>query len=346
MGAEAVNPLQLKRAIGRPAPVSAVAKPKVKLSANAQMGLAMWLLLWLGYNTDLGRVMNPNFPTSMMDFIHGIRAFFPVLAGWFSCLLIFSRGQRLFSWLIGPMGLIVFYAVTGLISSATLSMHPVEALYYGINYFCIVLVLLAIVLVEDPLADLLRLLRMTWGVGMVLTLGLLGAIPFLGSQVIIPTEASPVHMRAYGGSGQLMGMASSRNTGFARYAAISALAALPGVMRKGNRTARLVWAALLVASLYALVIANGRTETAAFLVSLVVILAEQKAKRFIYFLAGTGVAILLGLRGFYHALYLYLTRGGRIDFTLTGRTSIWAAGWDLLNTSPWVGYGFQADRFY
>ena len=123
--------------------------------------------------------------------------------------------------------------------------------------------------------------------------------PFWVSQVIIPTEGSPVHMRAYGSTGTIMGMASSRNTGFARYAAISALVALPGLMRKGNqRVVRAVWGALFVISVYALIIANGRTEIVAFLASLAIILAEEKAKRFVYFLVGSAPLLFWVCGGF------------------------------------------------
>jgi len=31
-------------------------------------------------------------------------------------------------------------------------------------------------------------------------------------------------------------------------------------------------------------------------------------------------------------------------FTLSGRTRVWAQGWDLLKQSPVLGYGFHADR--
>jgi O-antigen ligase len=316
------------------------------MSVNAVVGMALWVLLWLGYNTDIGRVIKPNFPQNTLDFVHGVRAFFPMLAGWFALLIIVARGSRLTYWIMGPLGLMLFYAVTGLISSATVSIDPTDSLYYGANYLAIVLVLLAMVLVERPLPDLLKVLRLTWIFGTVLTLSLLGAIPFMGSREIIQTEDTPVGIRAYSGQGTVLGMAATRNTGFARYAAISALAALPGFMRKGRLAVRIFWGGLLAASLYALVLANGRTEIVSFIAGLFLILGAEKEKRTRNFLAGTAAAALLGLRGFYSKFYLYFTRGHRFDPTLTGRTHAWEAGWRLLWESPWVGLGFQADRHY
>ena len=216
----------------------------------------------------------------------------------------------------------------------------------GRNYLAIVLVLLAIVLVADPLPDLFKVLRATWLMSTVLTLALLGAIPLLGSQVTFESDTSPVGMRAYNGAGTIMGMTSSRNTGFARYAAISALVALPGLMRKGKLVVRIIWGILFAVSIYALVIANGRTETLAFIGGAVVILGAEKAKRTAYFLVGIGAAILLGLRGFYSAFFLWFTRTGQLDLTMTGRTTAWEEGWTYLAGSPWVGLGFQSDRYF
>ena len=50
-------------------------------------------------------------------------------------------------------------------------------------------------------------------------------------------------------------------------------------MNKGNLVVRIIWGILFTASLYALLIANGRTETVAFVASLVVLLGAEKAKR-------------------------------------------------------------------
>jgi O-antigen ligase len=308
--------------------------------------MGLWLLLWLGYNTGPWYVVAPGFPANTTDLIHGVRAFFPMLAGWFALLMIFARSNRVSTWILGPLGLMLLYAVTGLVSSATLSPDPTYALYYGANYLAIVLVLLAIVPVEDPLPDLRKVLTLTWVVGTMFTLSLLGAIPFLGSQAISETEGGPVGVRAYGATGTIMGMAGTRNTGFARYAAITALVMLPGLLRKGKLVVRIIFGIVFAASLYGLIIANGRTEALAFVGSVVVILVAERTKRTVNILVGTAAAILLGLRGFFSGFFLYITRTGRIDPTMSGRTVTWREAWHFIWQSPWVGSGFQADRYY
>ncbi len=316
------------------------------MSVSAWVALGLWSLLWLGYNTDISRVMNPFFPIDNADLIHGIRAFFPMLAGWIALILIFLRSHRALYWIMGPIGLMLFYTVLGLASSATISPDPTTALYYGGNYLAIILILLAMVLVKDPLPDLLKVLKLTWLVSIILTISLLLSIPFLGSPVSEESEIATVRLKTYNGSGSIMGMASTRNTGFARYAAISALAVLPGLLRKGNIYLRVVLGAIFALSVYAEILANGRTEILAFICGVAIIMGAEKARRTVNFMAAIGALILLGIRGFFSQFFLYFTRTGQLDPTLTGRTETWEEGWHTLWKSPWMGFGFQGDRYF
>ena len=345
MGVEASQTLRIRQGVQR-APLPHIrVKPRRRSNLNALVGMGLWMLLWLGYNTNLGYWNSPKFSVKPAYFIHGIRAFFPILAAWVAFVLVFVRAKRVVSWILGPLGLMFFYALIGLISSAAYSPDPTGALYMGANYLSLVLVLLAIVPVEDPLPDLGRVLNLSWNVGIVLTLSLLGAIPFLGSAAIAETDTNPVGVRAYAAGGDILGMPSTRNTGFARYAAISALVALPRFMKKGNLVVRIIWGTLFAVSLSGLIIANGRTETLAFVASVAVILGIEKAKRTVNIMVSTAAAILLGLRGFFSGFYFYITRTGHIDPTMSGRTRTWGEAWNYLWGSPWVGFGFQADRY-
>ncbi len=199
MAVELARPLQLRRKTGRPGAKSVLAQQAPKISQNALLGIGLWFFLWSGYNTDITRFMSPGFPADNLDLFHGLRAFGPMLAGWFAGLVIFTRANRLFPWIMGPLGLMVLYAVTGLVSSAIISTDPVYALYFGANYLAIVLVLLAIVLVENPLHDLLMVLRFTWFVGIMLTLALLGAIPIWVRRSSSPPMSARLARGAYSG---------------------------------------------------------------------------------------------------------------------------------------------------
>lgn len=346
MGVQVAGPLRRNQGADKAVTAGQVPRRQPGIRLNTILAIGLWAMLWAGYNTGPWYVESPRFPASTMDLIHGLRAFFPMLAGWLALLLILTRGSLFMRWVVGPLGLLLLYAVVGFASSAFVSIEPLEAMYWGGNWLAIVLVLLAIVPVEDPVLDFQHVLLFNWIVNAILTVSLLGAIPILGRQVIAETQTSPLGVRAYGvAPTEILGMASTRNTGFARYAAISGIVALARIW-KGKRFTRLLWGGLLAASLYALLVSNGRTEVLAFIASALVVMVVQKSKRIIFLLVGAGSAALLGLAGFYGGFVLYMTRSGRIDPTMSGRTETWRHGWELFLKSPLWGFGFQADRFY
>ena len=345
MGVDVARALRRNQDAGKAVTAGQVAGRQPGTRLNTILAIGLWALLWAGYNSGPWYMENPRFPANNLELIHGLRAFIPMLAGWFAFLLILTRGNLLMRWILGPLGLLFLYAAVGLASSAFVSIKPIEAMYWGGNYLAMILVLLAIVAVGDPLSDLQSVLVFDWIVAAVLAMSLLGAIPILGPEAVHQTEAGPVGVRSYTGGGSILGMASTRNTGFARYAAIAGIVAFARIW-KGKRRTRFIWAGLLAASLYALVVSNGRTEVLAFIASALVVMVVQKSKRTIFLLVGAGSAALLGLAGFYRGFFLYITRTGRIDPTMSGRTETWRQGWELFLKSPWWGFGFQADRFY
>jgi len=330
--------------------------PARGVRVNTLLGVGLWALLWLGYNTGPGHYMwAPDFPQDTPHLINGVRAFLPMLAGWIALVLALLRPNRLLG-LAGPLGLMVLYALVGLTTGLLYSPPGLstedqgyiifDQSYWAINHLSITLVLLAMVTVDDPLPDLRNVLRLTWGISTLMTLGLLGAIPFLGASAIKPTE-DMMGVRAYGHTPDVvMGMLLTRNTGFARYAAISALATLAGVLRKGSLWVRAISGIFFAVSMYALFLANGRTEFLAFLASVAVLVLGERWNRTVNILACVGGAALLALCGFYGKFFLYLTHTGRVDSTLTGRTVTWAEAWQELMHSPWIGLGFQGDRWY
>jgi O-antigen ligase len=333
----------------QPRTLAAGSSRNSRVRVETLVALGLWFLLWGGYNTGLWYWQDPQLSTNFMVFAHAVRAFSPMLAGWIAFLILLTRPTSVLHWLPGPLGLLLLFAIIGLVSSVVFSRVPSEGIYWGANYLSIVLVLLVVVSGECALPDVKRLLVFNWIVASVLTAALLGALPFLGGfasgrgEAHVYTESAV--RQTYNGGGIVLGMAMTRNTGFARYAAIAALAAMAR-LRSGRRLKRIVWAAVFLISFYSLVLSNGRTEIAAFIISAFLILYADKSRRVAYLIAGFGVALLLGLRGFYSAFFDYFTRTGHLDMTMTGRTVTWQQGLRLLKNSPWIGWGFQADRIF
>lgn len=311
--------------------------------------MVLWLLLWGGYNTGIYVVLRPDFPSSSMELFHGVRAFFPLLAAWIALLAILARGSLKTQALAGPLGLLGFFAAIGIVSSGLISRLPVRALYWVAMYGAVVVVLVAVCTYSDAQETLSRLITLNWIIDIGIMVGLLAAIPSFGGAALVSTNGSPLGVMAYNGGvgshGVILGMASTRNTGFARYAGVAAVVALARLWQ-GKKWNKVIWSGVMLVALYTLVLAQARTETLSFLVGSMAILLLRKRRRVV--LLGMGVlgVILLALVGFFQNLWSFGTRNGSFDPTLTGRTGQWMQGLAAFWQSPWVGLGFQADRYY
>ncbi len=320
-----------------------------RLKPFAILSLVLWVLLWGGYNTGIGLVLSPGFPATRMQLVHGIRAFFPLLAAWVALLVILAKGDLKTHAVAGPLGLLGFFAAVGLVSSGLLSRAPTRALYWAAMYESVVIVLVAVCSNSEALSTLSRLMTLNWMIDIGILIGLLAAIPSFGGAALVTTKGSPLGVMAYNGAvgshGAILGMASTRNTGFARYAGVAGLIALTRLWQ-GRKWNKVMWAGVLGVALYSLVLAQARTETLSFLAGSLVILMLRKRRRVILLGAGALGAVLLALVGFFHGIWNFGTRSGGFDPTLTGRTRQWMEGLAVVRHSPWVGYGFQADRYY
>jgi O-antigen ligase len=307
----------------------------------------LWLMLWGGYNTDFGRLLEPGFPRNALDLLHGLRALLPILAGWLAGLMLLAKGPPPRRALAGPLGLLAFYALIGIISSLLLSSQPLTAVYWACQYASVILVLWASLSEVDPLPGLSRLIGLNWIVVVLLATAILSAIWFDPEVKLQPGGLLLVQPAGGGASPpeQLFGMATTRSTGAARYAAIAGLAALAKLWQ-GTARSRIIWSFVLLFSVYGIVVLQARTALLAFLAGAFLLLWLRRSLRPL-FLAGVPIAgLLLATTGSYQAFWLYLTRGAPFDPTLTGRTVTWQAGWTLFQESPWLGLGFQGDRIF
>ncbi len=316
-------------------------------STSAVPAVALWVLVWAGYNTNLHRILDePSFPTGALDFFHGVRSLFPHFAAFLACIVILKRGSVSRAALSGPIGLVALYTLLGLLSSVLLSDDVGESLYWAVDYASVLLVLLAILWDANPLSSLSRLLNVNWIMVTIATVGLVSALSFFADLALVPTEGSPLGVKAYGGefgySGEMLGMAATRNTGFGRFAALAALICLAKLWQKKLRS-KLLWPLLLV-NLFAMVLAQARTATLAFLAGALVMVWVHRGSRIMLWAGGISVGVLLAFTGFYSALWAFGTRGGSFDPTLSGRTAVWEQGWDLFKHSPLLGFGFYGDR--
>jgi len=306
------------------------------------------LLVWCGYNSNIYYCLDPLFPKSLINLIHGIRAFFPILAGIIGAALL---GQRpaFPKWLaFGPLVLLLLYSVMGFASSLFISWEPIGAAYWAVQYISVIVVVMAVASGPEPEAHLARYIAVNWGCCAAICLALLAGIP-LGMGAVSHTAGSPLGVIAYGRyREELMGMAWTRNTGFGRFAGVVVLVGLAKFLhdRKNKRT-MLIWVPLTLAGGMALLLSQARTSWVSVVAASALLLARAPTRWRVPLIMIVLLALpLVLLSGFGHAFFLYLTRERAFDPTLTGRTVTWAQGWQALQQSPWIGLGFWGDRYF
>jgi len=305
-------------------------------------------LVWSGYNSTIFYSMDPFFPKNFVNFVHGVRAFFPILAGVIAVGQLAQR-RSLPKWLaFSPLTLLLLYAGIGLASSIFVSPEPIGSAYWAIQYISVIVVVIAVASCSEPEAHLARFISVNWGCCAAICLGLLAGIPLLGGGTTTHTVGSPLGVMAYGRVKDVMGVAAPRNTGFGRFAGILVLVGLAKLLhdRKDKKTV-FIWTPLTLAAGAALLLSQARTSWVSVVVAAAVLLARAPTRWRVPMIMLALLALpLVWLTGFGHAFILYLTRGRGFDPTLTGRTATWANGWQALQQSPWVGLGFWADRYF
>ncbi len=307
------------------------------------------LMVWSGYNSTIYFCMDPLFPGGLINLLHGLRAFFPILAGVIAAAQLTQR-RSLPKWLaFGPLSLLLVYAVIGLTSSLLVSPEPVGAAYWALQYISVILVVVAIASGPDPEAHLACYISVNWACCAVICTGLLVGIPLLGSAAVSHTPGSPLGMLAYGRvPGEIIGMAGTRNTGFGRFAGIVILVGLAKLLHdRRDRKTLFIWMPLTVAAGLALLLSQARTSWVSVVVAAAVLLARAPTRWRVPMIMVSILALpLVWLTDFGHAFLLYLTRARGIDPTLTGRTLTWMEGWQALQQAPWTGLGFWGDRLF
>ncbi len=317
-----------------------------RLKVGAFAGMGLWLLIWSGYNTGPWYVMDPNFPSSNLELIHGVRAFFPLLAGWFALLWLLTPSKTTNRGAFeGPLGLMLVYSLVGVISSMLLSPGWFGTSYWALAYGSVALVGIAILSTDQPLETASSVLTLSGIIAVVMTVGIVIGMPLIGGPSVTADPLSLHTISSGYRTASFAGMSGTRNTGFARYAAVAGLYAL-GRMWQGRMVLRSIWFMVLLFSGYCLLAAQGRSEMVAFIAGSLVILLLRRSRRAVLAVWGMGIVVLMFLGHMFDWLWDYGTRTGHFDPSLTGRTETWHEGWKLFLHSPWIGFGFQADRVF
>lgn len=288
----------------------------------------LWLLVWGGmftgiYNLHLaGGLSNP------LSLFQAVRTLFPIAAAYLSLMWMLVKRPG-FSFFRMPTGFLFGYFAIGAISSLFLSPNRLTALYWAGEYAAPLLVVWVAVEMPDPLDKLRRVLYLN---------NIIVAIIFFS---LIPD------VLRVGGSDELFsqfyvlpfGLGEMRSNGVGRFALVTVIIAFTYLLCQRRKRDKILWGILLVPALFMLAQTRSRTSLLGLAISgvlLVLILGIDLR----FLIIGPVATYLVYLSGIKWRLHGHVER---LMF-LTGRDYTWRKGLTQIEHSPFLGWGFHADR--
>jgi len=300
----------------------------------------VWIALWFSINT--GPWMLKYTPQGLLNWLHAIRATFPLFIAAGCAAFALSRASAVARMYPGPLKLWFAYGVIGLLGGLN-SPSMVTGGYWAIAYLAGFGVIAMISASPDPLEECLALNRLTW----IVTTAFLLTLVVLARDTLV--EGSGWQMSGYGQLGktpELAGMAMSRSSGMARFAAVPGIVAFTLLWEaKGLR--KLLWAVPFAGAVFLIYIMQSRGAIFGFAGSLVFVAwFLSRRTRVIGIIAIAVLVIALALNAIPEEVISHLTRGQNVQEmeSMTGRTRAWANAWAEIMKSPICGWGFESDR--
>lgn len=286
----------------------------------------LWLLVWGGMFTGIYNFKGLGL-SDPLAFFQAFRALFPLVALYLSLMWMLVKRPG-FSFLRMPTGFLFAYFAVGAVSSVFLSPNRMTALYWAGEYVAPLLAIWVAVEMPSPLTGLRKILVLN------------NIIVVLIAMVILPD------LIRVGGSDQRFSqfyrlpfnLGDMRANGVGRFALVTIIIAFTYLIcQQGKR--RLLWGILLLPALFMLAQTRSRTSLLGLAIAsalLVFILGIDWR----FLLAGPAAAYLIYLSGIQWRLH------GHVEnlMFLTGRDYTWRKGLAQIEHSPFLGWGFHADR--
>lgn len=296
------------------------------------LSVALWAMCWGGMFTGIYNIVNLG-SSDPFTFFQGIRMFFPILALYASLIWILKE-RRTFPFARDPIGFFFLYSLIGFISSifltpaASQGATPFQGTYWVSVYLSPLFVIWAILGESRVKERLQAVIYLNYGVFFFLTFALF-----------------PTAVRIFRGQAAFsafydlpFGFGQVTKNGTARYAMIVIIVAGMRFLAERRRR-RYFWLGALVPGLFLLMQTQSRTG----LLGLVVICALYvflQGLDWRYLLAIPVVGFIVFVSGF------QMRAEGRFDMLLdlSGRGSTWGRALEEIGKSPFLGWGFDADR--
>jgi hypothetical protein len=292
----------------------------------------LWLLVWGGMFTGwhkvyyyLANASNPAITT--MQIFQAARAFSPLLAI-FLCFLWYLKDRSKFPFAKDPLGFFFLYGLLGMLTSFFLSVSQDFALYNAAIFLAPLFVIWCVHDNENYRTILRNVIYANYAIFFFLTFALLPSAYRIGRGFASFTTVYDLPF----GFGQV-----NRN-GVGRYALIVIIVSAVRILTDQRRR-RYVWVVPMIPALFLLAQTQSRTSLLGLAIaSVLFIILRGMNWRFLF--AGPVVAFILFTAGY------QVRAGGRLDalLSLTGREATWIKSWDMIKESPYLGWGFYADR--
>ena len=289
--------------------------------------LVLWLMIWGGMFTDTSYLASPVFFQDAKVFFQGTRAFLPVLALYLSLMWIAFRKSR-FPYFKDPLGFLFAYGLLGVLISFVLSTDAWKSAYWAGNYLAPLMVFWMVYQGKDNVRRLRVIMNLNYSVFFALTLSLLPAAMKIGRGLSIYSQIYKLPL----------GLGLVNRNGVGRYALIVIIVSAIRLISE-RRLWRWLWLLPMGPALYLLVQTESRTALLGLAVVMVLFFL-LKGINLKYLLFAPVGAFVLYTAGFQSRAH------GRFDLllTLTGRQNAWMEGIARVKMSPFLGWGFNADR--
>lgn len=289
--------------------------------------LLLWLLVWGGMFTDTGYFLSPYFLSDFKTFFQGTRAFLPLFAIYLILMWIVSKRAK-FPYFKDPLGFLFAYGLLGVIVSAFLSVDAGISAYWAGMYLAPLMVFWMVIEGDDNYHRLKAIILVNYLIFFALTLSLLPAAFRIGRGLSAFTQFYEIPF----------GLGEVNRNGVGRYALIVIIVSVVRLISE-RRFIRWIWLAPVGPALFLL----AQTESRTAMLGLALVLmffVLLKGINFRFFLIGLAAIFVIYMAGFQGRAHSNFSR--LID--LSGRETGWVSGIAKIEASPFLGWGFNADR--
>lgn len=288
----------------------------------------LWLLVWGGMFTGIYNLKRIGAASDPFSLFQAVRALFPLAAGYLSLMWMLVKRPG-FTFFRMPAGFLFGYFAVGLVSSLFLSPSRITALYWAGEYVAPLLVLWVAVEMPDPLEKLRGILHLNNVIVAAIFLALVPDVIRVGGSDELFTQTYSL----------LFGLGDMKANGVGRFALVAIIIAFTNMLCRTRGRDKLLWGAALLPALFMLAQTRSRTSLLGLAISgILLILILGIDLRFL--IIAPAMTYLVWLSGIKWRLHGQVER---ILF-LTGRDYTWRKGLAQIQQSPFLGWGFHADR--